>query len=76
MGEQLINGIVTVSVAIIGVAILAVLVSRNANTAGVLQSGGQAFSSVLGVAESPVTGSSGNLGFGGLSGPTGGMQLE
>ena len=63
MTDQLIGGIVTVATAIIGVAILAVLVSNNANTSGVIQSAGSAFSSALGVAESPVSGNS-NFGFG------------
>jgi hypothetical protein len=52
IGEQL----TAVLVAVIGVAILAVIVSKNANTAGVLQAGGQAFSAILGAAESPVSG--------------------
>lgn len=63
MTDQLIGGIVTVATAIIGVAVLAVLVSNNANTSGVIQSAGSAFSSALGVAESPVSGNSG-FGFG------------
>lgn len=48
--------IVTIAVAITGVATLAVLVSRNANTAGVISSAGKAFSQALGTAVSPVTG--------------------
>lgn len=63
MDNQLIGGIVTVATAIIGVAILAVLVSNNANTQGVIQSAGQAFSGALSTAESPV--SSGGFGYGG-----------
>lgn len=61
--NQLWSGIVTIAVAIVGVAIVAVLVSKNANTAGVLQSAGQAFSQSLSAATGPVTGSSslGNL---------------
>lgn len=51
-GEQ----IVTIAVAIVGVAILAVLVSRQSNTAGVIQAAGRAFSDSLGVAVSPITG--------------------
>ena len=50
--------IAAVIMAIIGVAIIAVLVSQRAQTATVLQAGGTAFSSVLGQALSPVTGSS------------------
>lgn len=56
MGDRLVTSVVTVLVAIVGVAIIAVLVSKNANTSGVLTAGGNAFSSALGAALSPVTG--------------------
>lgn len=46
---------------IVGVAIIAVLVSQKSNTAGVIQSFGSAFSGALGVAVSPVTGGSNSL---------------
>jgi len=68
MTDHLVTSVITVLTAIIGVAIIAVLVSRNANTAGVLQAGGKAFSGVLGTALSPVTGGSGILGPG-FTGP-------
>jgi hypothetical protein len=58
MSDQLITSVVTVLTAIIGVAIIATLVSKNANTTSVIQAGGSAFSSALGTALSPVTGSS------------------
>ena len=45
-----------VALSIVGVASLAVLVSRNSNTTGVIQSTGSAFSNALGVALSPITG--------------------
>jgi hypothetical protein len=48
--------IVTIATAIIGVAILAVLVSKKANTSGVIQAAGTAFSGALNAATSPVTG--------------------
>lgn len=51
--------VVTVAVAIVGVAILAVLVSKQSNTSGVISAAGNAFSSALGVAVSPITGGSG-----------------
>lgn len=54
--NQLWSGVIAVLMAIIGVAILSVLVSRNSNTTGVLQAGSQAFSGALGTAMSPVTG--------------------
>lgn len=56
VGEKL----VTIAVAITGVATLALLVSKNANTAGVIKSAGSAFSGALGVALSPVTGAHSN----------------
>lgn len=58
------TSLVTIGTAIAGVAILAVLVSKNANTAGVVQAAGSAFGQDLGVAVSPVTGSTGFTGTG------------
>lgn len=52
--------ITTIAVAIVGVATLAVLVSKNANTSGVISAAGKAFSGALQAAEGPVMG-----GFGG-----------
>lgn len=63
--------ITTVAIAITGVAILAVLVSRKANTSQVIQSAGQAFSTGLAVAVSPVTGSNVNINLGGGLGGNG-----
>lgn len=48
--------LVTIAVAIIGLATVAVLVSRKAQTPAVIQASGSAFSNALAVAESPVTG--------------------
>jgi hypothetical protein len=62
MTDQLIGGVVTVATAIIGVAIIAVLVGSNAKTSQVIQSAGQAFSGALGAAEAPVTGSGVSIG--------------
>ncbi len=59
MSEQLITSVVTVLTAIVGVAIIAVLVSKNANTSGVISAGGGAFSQALSAATAPVTGSGG-----------------
>jgi len=44
----------SVAMAIVGLAILAVLVSRNAETSKVIGAAGQAFSSSIGAAVSPV----------------------
>jgi PRD1 phage membrane DNA delivery len=65
MGNQLISSVVTVLTAIIGLAILAVLVSKQANTTGVINAGGNFFTNALQVAESPVT--SGGFGGGGYN---------
>jgi hypothetical protein len=50
------EAIVTIAVAIVGVALLSVLVSTKSNTTGVVQAFGSAFTNALGVAEAPVTG--------------------
>lgn len=57
------ESIVTISVAIIGLATLAVLVSRNANTQGIIKESGNAFTSALGMAISPVTGGNGGFNY-------------
>jgi hypothetical protein len=54
--SALTEALVTIAVAIVGVAIVAVLVSRNANTAAVIQAGASGFGNALDVAISPVTG--------------------
>lgn len=51
--------------AIVGLAIIATLVSRQANTAGVVQSAGDAFASALRAATSPLSGGGFGGGFGG-----------
>lgn len=48
--------IVVVLTAIVGVAILATLVSKNAQTAAVFKAAGDAFSSILKAAVGPVSG--------------------
>lgn len=54
--NQITETIVTIAVAIVGLAMVAVLVSRQANTAGVISAGGNAFTNALRVAVSPVQG--------------------
>lgn len=56
MSDQLISSVVTVLTAIVGVAIIAVLVSSKANTAGVIGAGASGFATALEAAVSPVTG--------------------
>jgi hypothetical protein len=54
--DKITEGIVTVFTLIIGVAILSVLVSPKAKTAGVIQATASGFGNSLAVAEAPVTG--------------------
>ena len=66
--SEFMKEITTIALAIVGIAILAVLVSRNANTSQVIQSATSGFSQSILAAEAPVTGSSGmgynSIGFG------------
>ena len=64
------GGVVTIATAIVGVAVLAVIVSKNANTSGVISSAGSALATDIGAAVSPVTGGSGLGGFGNILGGT------
>lgn len=54
--KDILDSIVTIGVAIIGVATLSVIVSRNAQTPQVIKSAGDSFAEALGAAVSPVTG--------------------
>jgi len=74
--NSLVEGGVTIALAIVGLALASALVSRNANTVGVIQAGASGFGNAIAVAQSPVTGASvsPNLsypsggGFGGFNG--------
>ena len=55
MGKDAITSVVTILTAIIGVAIIAVLVG-SPNTSSVIGAAGSSFSQILGVAVSPATG--------------------
>jgi hypothetical protein len=59
--NAVVEGIVTIILAIVTVGLVSVLVSRNAQTSSVLQAGFSGIGNDLGVAESPVTGT--NIGF-------------
>lgn len=59
--DTLIESVVTIALAIVGVATLAVLVSRNAQTSQVISAGGSAFSGALEAAEAPVTGGNNDM---------------
>jgi len=54
--DNAIGQIATVATAIVGVAILAVLVSKNSQTPSVIKSAGDAFSGALKAATGPVMG--------------------
>lgn len=56
--NELTSAAVSIALAIVGVALLAVLVSKNANTVGVIGASGNAFSRALTAAEGPVLGNS------------------
>jgi len=67
------EAVVTIATAIIGLAIIAVLVSRNAQTPAVIQASASGFNNALAVAEAPVTGAHAtpvlsypSMGYGGL----------
>lgn len=59
------QNIVTIATAIVGIAILAVIVSKNSNTTGVISAATSGFAQDIQAAVSPVTG--GGLGLGSLS---------
>lgn len=65
------EGLVTIVLAIIGVAMVATLVSRNARTPEVAQSFFSGVGNLLGVAQSPVTGANINYQLGYPSGGSG-----
>lgn len=58
MTKELFEPVVTVLVGIIGIAMVAVLVSNKSNTSGVFAAAGGAFSNAVSAAVSPVTGNS------------------
>lgn len=68
--NSVVEPIVTIAMAIVGVAILSVLVSQKSQTSNVLAAFGQMFSNMLSAATGPVTGavSAPNVGSGTLGG--------
>lgn len=60
MGDRTVTAVVSIITAIIGIAIVAVLVSKQAQTGSVLTAGGTAFSNVLKAAVAPVSGGIGS----------------
>jgi hypothetical protein len=69
VGEQ----ITAILTAIIGVAILSVILSKRSNTASVIGSAANAFSMALGTAVSPITGNNSLGPVGGFTGFGGGI---
>jgi hypothetical protein len=68
--DKLTTAIVSVLLAIIGVAIIALIVSSKANTSSVIGAGGSAFTGSLACALSPVTGGTCGGGSASLTVPT------
>lgn len=66
-------GIVALVTGIIGLAMVAVIVSQKANTQNVLSSGGTALSSIIGAAVAPVSGGTTSNTFGSAGQTTGGV---
>lgn len=54
--NEVLRDLTTVLLAIIGLAVFAVIVSRRSNTSGVINSGSSAFNTALATATGPVTG--------------------
>jgi hypothetical protein len=69
--DQFWTSVVTITVAIVGLATVAVLVSRNAQTPEVISSAAGGFAQDLAAAVAPVTGSTLLGGFTGFSGQGG-----
>jgi PRD1 phage membrane DNA delivery len=67
MGDEIIKSLFAVAAAIVGIAIVSVIVSSHSSTAGVIQAAGAALSTDISAAVSPVTGG-GSSGLGGLGG--------
>ena len=57
MTDKIFADVMTIATAIVGLAIIAVVVSKNASTASTITAAGKAFSSIIGAAVAPVSGS-------------------
>lgn len=55
MSDKLIEGVISIAVAVIGLAIIAVIFGSG-KTSGVIKSAGSAFSGIIGAAVKPATG--------------------
>lgn len=56
--NSIVEAISTIALAVVGLAIVSVLVSNKAQTSSVIQAGASGLANNIGVAESPVTGNS------------------
>lgn len=65
MGDDFLSAILGVAGAIIGVAIIAVLVSKNSKTGDVISSAGNAFSGIISAAVNPGGAAVNSFGLGG-----------
>lgn len=54
--NSFLEGAATVALAVIGLAMVAILISRRSNTAGIIQASASGLANNIGVAISPVTG--------------------
>lgn len=54
--NALTEGIITIVLAVVGIAALSIILSNKSNTTGVIQASASGLGNALGVAESPVTG--------------------
>ena len=59
---DLLNAGVSIVLAIVGIALLAVLLSKNSNTQGIITAGGTSLAQDIGAAVAPITGSGFSLG--------------
>ena len=66
MSEQLFTSVASIALAIVGLALVAVILSKNANTSGVISSAGGALAQDIGAAVSPITGG-GGIGVGNMT---------
>jgi hypothetical protein len=69
MADETIRAVVTIATAIVGLAVLSVLVGSRSQTSNVLRAAGGAFSQSLTAAEAPVLGS--GSAYGGYGAPFG-----
>lgn len=60
--DNVVNSIAAILTAVIGLAIVAVLVGQNSQTSSVVQSAGTGFSSIIQAATGPATGNTNGIG--------------